>query len=49
MTLTNNQKYEGYTTVNADGKRIIDLNLGGKSSLDLAVTMKARIKRFWPL
>ena len=33
------QEYEGYTTVGSDGKRIIDLNMDGKGSLDLAVLM----------
>jgi len=33
------QGYEGYTTQNGSGQRLIDLNLDGKSSLDLGVLL----------
>ena len=39
FTTGKGQEYEGYTTVGSDGKRIIDLNMDGKGSLDLAVLM----------
>ncbi len=39
FTTGKGQDYDGYTTVGSDGKRIIDLNMDGKGSLDLAVLM----------
>jgi hypothetical protein len=39
LSLSEGQNYQGYTSVDESGKRVIDLNRDGQSSLDLAVLL----------
>lgn len=39
LSLSEGQNYQGYTSVDESGKRVIDLNRDGQSNLDLAVLL----------